>query len=108
VISYDSFADELAKLASVSKLLLHPATVGAGLGAVGGALAPPGEGSRLSGAARGAAAGGAIGAGVKYLPGMIRKSKALKELHPHAGDIGWMAPSLIAAPIAMSAGKGKE
>ena len=104
---YSSFFDEFVKIASVPKVLLHPALIGAGLGAAGGAAVPVNE-SRLAGAARGAVAGGTIGAGIRYLPGMIRKSKMLKELHPYAGDIGWMAPSLVAAPIAMKAGKRAE
>jgi len=103
-VMYESFANELEKLAAIPRTLLHPAVVGAGLGAAGGALTPSDE-SRLHGAARGAVAGGAIGAGVKYLPAAIKKSKALKQLHPYAGDIGWMAPSLVATPSIMGAGK---
>lgn len=109
MIDFRAFADELVKI-SVAKIpagLLHPAAIGAGLGAAGGALAP-GEGSRLEGALRGAAAGGAIGVGVKYLPKAIRSSESLKALHPYAGDIGWMAPSLVAVPAVMKGTKTKQ
>ena len=101
-----SFANELRKIASAGRLLLHPAALGAGLGAVGGALIPPREGApqigRLRTALGGAVAGGATGAGVRYLPGLIQKSKALSSLRPYAGDIGWMAPSLVLGPAAMA------
>jgi len=104
-VMIESFFDELEKIASLSSALLHPAVVGAGLGAAGGALMPTREGgSRLGGALGGAVAGGTLGAGIKYLPSAIRKSKALKALHPHATDVAWIAPSLLVAPAAMEYG----
>ena len=109
MIDFHAFTDEMCKISGIAipKALLNPAVVGAGLGAAGGAVAP-GEGSRLKGALRGAAAGGAIGAGVKYLPKAIKGSKALKPLHPYAGDIAWMAPSLAAVPAVMHGTKSKQ
>lgn len=104
-VMVQSFFDELAKIASAAKVLLNPALVGAGLGAAGGALVPPREGgSRLGGALGGAVAGGTLGAGIKYLPSVIKKTKALKELHPYAQDAAWVAPSLMVAPAAMEYG----
>lgn len=87
----------------LSDILLHPAVVFGGLGGLGMAAA---AGVRdkpiLPNFLRGTAAGAVLGAGMKHLPALIRKSKMLRSLHPYANDLGWVAPSLVAAPAILS------
>jgi len=99
-------AKEREKLSGVSgRVLTHPATLLGGLGAATGAAAA-GEGHRTRGALRGAASGAILGAGIKHLPKLLSKSKALK---PHASDYAWIAPSMAAAPLVGSIGsRGKR
>ncbi len=92
----------LAKVAvPLKELLLHPAVLGTGMGALGNVLAG-GEAPMWERALRGGTAGGAIGAGIRYLPKLI--AKKAPSLSPYAGDLGWMAPSLLAAPVILGAG----
>jgi hypothetical protein len=82
----------------IKELLLHPVALGTGLGALGNVLAG-GDQSVLERALRGGIAGGSIGAGIKFLPKLIRKH--VPAMGEHAGDIAWLAPSLVVAPAIM-------
>ena len=96
-------AQEREKLSGVAaKALTHPATLLGGLGAATGAMA---DKDRKRGALRGAASGAILGAGIRHLPKMLSKSKRLR---PHAKDYAWIAPSMVAAPIAAGIGGKKR
>ena len=78
------------------KVLAHPATIGAGLGAAGGAL-QGGDTSIGERMLRNAGAGALIGAGIKYLPKYT--GKLMPKGHALAKDMPWLAPSLLAPAI---------
>jgi hypothetical protein len=86
---------------AAAKVLTHPAALLGGLGATTGALAAK-KGERGKGALRGGAAGALLGAGIKHLPRVLSRSKRLA---PHAKDYAWIAPSMVAAPVAAGIGK---
>lgn len=87
----------------LASTLLHPATIFGGLGGLGlGVAAYKKDRPVLPNALRGAIAGAVLGAGMKHLPALIRRAKWMKPLHPYANDLGWVAPSLVAAPAILA------
>jgi len=101
----------LAKEAgALTSALTNPLTIGATMGAAGGLLTGDEE-PAWKRALRGGAVGGAIGGGVRYLPKLLKKIPGMApggQLAPGAADLSWMAPSLLAAPLIMEAGREEE
>ena len=91
----------------LAKILTHPVALGAGFGTLGGLLSG-GTDPLLERALRGAATGGTIGAGIRYLPRLLARVPHLGAGGRHArhiGDISWMAPSLALAPVISRVGR---
>jgi hypothetical protein len=90
---------------AVRKVLFHPATLGAAAGTGGELLA----GHDVGHALRTGALGAGIGAGVRYLPKVLPKVKALTtsqgQLAPGIADISWIAPSFLLAPALTGGGE---
>ena len=104
----------------LSKILTHPATIGGVLGSGGSVITDLVQGKapdwrKTLGAG---AAGAAVGAGVRHgaplLKRLAQKFPSIGKgmltegghLAPGVADIGWLAPSLVAAPALMAAAGG--
>lgn len=101
----------------LSKVLLNPATIGGALGAGGSLIADKASGKDFNwGKALGTGAvGSLVGLGVRHGQGLLttaaNKYPALrKHMLDQAGnlargyaDLGWMVPSMLAAPAIMAA-----
>jgi len=99
-----------AGLTKESSILTNPAVLGATMGAAGGLLTGDDE-PAWKRALRGGAVGGAIGGGVRYLPKLLKKIPGMApggQLATGAADLSWMAPSLLAAPLIMDAGRDDD
>jgi len=105
----------------LSKVLTHPATVGGVLGSGGSVISDLVSGNTPSWkkALGAGAAGATVGAGVRHgAPLLHRLAKKFPsvgksmltssgQLAPGIADIGWLAPSLLAAPAMMAAAGGE-
>lgn len=93
--------------APLAKILTHPVALGTGFGTLGGLLSGE-EAPAWERVLRGAATGGTIGAGIRYLPKLLARVPHLGAGGRHAqhiGDIAWMAPSLALAPVISRVGR---